>query len=195
MPRITHCWIRFTNEQSHWLGPCSEYCVFYIQMASINFVPKTMLDYKQTDKLWSTGNLMDAIKLSQISDNYGCTSQCLLKVKHFPSLPWCINRFQVEKKISNSTLKLHLVQSALWSAFPCLSASLWLWKSSETPQSSTSTSAKETSIPATIIVVSPFSLLLARSSPACCSTASSTIWSKVFSLRVDFHWRVFGSAR
>ena len=45
----------------------------------------------------------------------------------------------------------------------------------------TSTRAKETGIPATIIAVSPFSPLLARSYPACCSTASSTILSKVSS--------------
>lgn len=73
---------------------------------------------------------MDAINLSQISDNYSCTNQCL-KVKHFPSLPWCINRPQVEKTISNSTLKLHLLQPALWSAFSCLSTSLCLYCNSK----------------------------------------------------------------
>lgn len=54
-----------------------------------------------------------------------------LKVKHFPSLPWCINRPQVENTISNSTLKLHLLQPALWSAFSCLSTSSCLYCNSK----------------------------------------------------------------
>ena len=86
------------NEQSHWLGPCSEYCVFYIQMASIDFVTRTKLDYKQTDELWSTGSLMDAIKLSQISDNYSCTSQCLWRWNTFHPFPGVLIGLRLKTK-------------------------------------------------------------------------------------------------
>ena len=58
-------------------------------------------------------------------------------------------------------------------------------ESLEKPQSSTSTSAKETGIPATVIAISLFSPFPARFQPACCSTASSNIWGKVSSLRAS----------
>ena len=63
-----------------------------------------------------------------------------------------------------------------------------LWDKEQLPpefRDATSTRAKETGIPATIIAVSPFSPLLARSYPTCCSTASSTILSEVSSLRAS----------
>ena len=131
MPRISHCWIVNTiyNEQSHWLGPCSEYCVFYIQMASIDFVTRTKLDYKQTDELWSTGSLMDAIKLSQISDNYSCTNQCLWRWNTFHPFPGVLIglrlKTQFQTPISSCTFySLHY-------GAPCLSTSLCLYCNSK----------------------------------------------------------------
>ena len=102
-------------------GTRSEYCVFYIQMASINFVTKTMLDYKQTDELWSTGNLMDAIKLSQISDNYSCTSQCLWRWNTFHPFPGVLIGLRLKTKfqtpLSSCTLySLHYGAPSLASA-------------------------------------------------------------------------------
>ena len=102
-------------------GTRSEYCVFYIQMASINFVTKTMLDYKQTDELWSTGNLMDAIKLSQISDNYSCTSRCLWRWNTFHPFPGVLIGLRLKTKfqtpLSSCTLySLHYGAPSLASA-------------------------------------------------------------------------------
>ena len=127
MPRISHCWIVNTiyNEQSHWLGPCSEYCVFYIQMASIDFVTRTKLDYKQTDELWSTGSLMDAIKLSQISDNYSCTSQCLWRWNTFHPFPGVLIGLRLKTKFQTPLLSctfysLHYGAPSLASALLCV---------------------------------------------------------------------------
>ena len=127
MPRISHCWIVNTiyNEQSHWLGPCSEYCVFYIQMASIDFVTRTKLDYKQTDVLWSTGSLMDAIKLSQISDNYSCTSQCLWRWNTFHPFPGVLIGLRLKTKFQTPLLSftfysLHYGAPSLASALLCV---------------------------------------------------------------------------
>ena len=105
-------------------GTRSEYCVFYIQMASINFVTKTMLDYKQTDELWSTGNLMDAIKLSQISDNYSCTSRCLWRWNTFHPFPGVLIGLRLKTKfqtpLSSCTLySLHYGAPSLASALLC----------------------------------------------------------------------------